>query len=436
MVMNMSYKTIWNESVKTKKFPSLDKNLKTDVLVIGAGVTGILCGYELSKRNINYTIVEMDRIGSKTSKDTTAFLTIQHDTLYQDLIKKEGLIKAKEYLDLNLKALKKYERLSKIYDFDYESCSSVFFSKDLELIKNEKKAYDDLNYESKIIEDIPFFENNVKGIKVFNQAVIHPLKLINELASNLNIYEETKIVKIKGNVAYTNKGITINFNNLIIATHYPIINISGLYILKLTQRRSYVATIKDKSVDNTYCSIDEDGLYFRKYKDYLVIGGNDRDTKNFEIHDFKKRIEDKFNTKVIQIWSGQDTITLDGIPYIGRYSLFHNNYYVATGFNLWGFTWAMVSSFIIADMIEKKKEYPLVNPRRNMCNKNLFINVINSTKHLLTIKKPRCKHLGCALKYNKKEHVWECPCHGSRYDKDGNVLDGPAQKKLNIKKEY
>ena len=133
------------------------------------------------------------------------------------------------------------------------------------------------------------------------------------------------------------------------------------------------------------------------------------------------------------IWSGQDCMSLDGIPYIGRYSIFSRNQYIVTGFNLWGFTWAMASSFMIADMIEYKNEYSLTNPQRYYLNKKLVYNIGNSIKNLVNFKTPRCSHLGCALQYNKKEKVWECPCHGSRYNSQCEIIDGPAMKNINVK---
>ena len=163
----------------------------------------------------------------------------------------------------------------------------------------------------------------------------------------------------------------------------------------------------------------------------MIIGGNDRDTKIKCENEFYKSIKELYKDINIEYkWSGQDCISLDGIPYIGRFSLFKKDYYLATGFNLWGFTWAMAASFIIPDLIENKQKYDVCNPSRCFINKNFFINMGNAIKHLVTLKKPRCKHLGCALNYNKAERTYECPCHGSRYDEKGDILDGPTLKKL------
>ena len=102
---------------------------------------------------------------------------------------------------------------------------------------------------------------------------------------------------------------------------------------------------------------------------------------------------------------------------------------------MWGFTWAMASSFIIADLIENKKSYDIVSPTRDMMNKKLLINIKNSLKYMATLRSPRCPHMGCALNYNQIDKVWECPCHGSIFDRDGKKLKDPAKKDIYNKKK-
>ena len=428
-------KSIWEDYTNLNKFNKLQNNIKTNVLVIGAGISGILCGYELKKRGIDYVIVEQNRVASGITKNTTAFITAQHEMLYQDLIKDLGYSKAKEYLDLNLNAVEKYKELGKIYDIDLEIVPSCLFTtSNFDKIIKEKEALHSLGYSADIINKLPndLVNKPVKGILFNNQAVINPLKLIKSLSNELTIYEDTKIYKLTKNKAYT-KEYTISFNYVIVATHFPFINRNGLYFMKMKQRRSYVGCIPFKNIKGTYCSIDEDGMYFRSYKDYLLIGGNDRDTNHICKNKFKEQLESYFKTKNIKYYySNQDCTTIDNIPYIGRYDLYHDNWYVVTGFNLWGFTWAMVASNIIVDMILGRDANFLVDPNRNFIKKQLFKNIFNSTKNLISFKTPRCSHLGCKLNFNKIEKTWECPCHGSRYDGDGTLINGPSQKDIKI----
>lgn len=428
--------SIWSDSTEICSFPKLKENIKTKVLVIGGGIAGILCAYELKQRNIDVVLVEQDTIGNGTTKNTTAFITAQHELLYQDIEKAYGIKSAKTYLDLNLKAINKYEKLGKKFDIDYKKCSSILFSsKSNEKILKEKEVLDKMGYKTELVDEIPLKNITIcKGIKFNNQGQLNPLKLIKELTKDLTIYENTRIEYIKGKKAYSKHNI-IEFEKVVIASHYPMINKTGLYFVKLYQRRSYVTAFKFKNIENTYCSIDEDGMYFRSYNGYLIVGGNDRDTKIDCTHCFKEKVKKLFNVTDIEYsWSNQDIMTIDEIPYIGKYDIRHKHWYVITGFNLWGFTWAMASSFIIADMIEGKKEVKLVSPQRNFIKKQLWVNLKTTLTNMVTFRRPRCTHLGVALKYNSIDKTYECPSHGSRFNMEGKTINGPAKKNSNSDK--
>ena len=208
----------------------------------------------------------------------------------------------------------------------------------------------------------------------------------------------------------------------------------GFYFTKLTQRRSYVVALKNNiKINDMYTCLDNNGLYIRKYKDYLIVGGYDRDTKKRCLVDFVNLVKDKFpNMEIAYSWSNQDCVSLDKIPYIGRLDHRHKDYYVITGFNLYGFTWAMSGSLLLLDMLKGNEANSLVNPLRKIKMKPLFVNIFNYLKNLVSFKKPRCSHMGSALIYNEVDHVYECPCHGSRFLNIGKVINGPAKK--NIKK--
>ena len=121
-------------------------------------------------------------------------------------------------------------------------------------------------------------------------------------------------------------------------------------------------------------------------------------------------------------------MTLDGIPYIGRYSRRTPDLFVATGFNKWGMTSSMVAASILCDLVQDKENpyADVFRPDRSIMRKQLLTNGLETTANLLTPTAPRCPHLGCALKWNRQEHSWDCPCHGSRFTEEGTLLDNPA----------
>ena len=121
-------------------------------------------------------------------------------------------------------------------------------------------------------------------------------------------------------------------------------------------------------------------------------------------------------------------MTLDDIPYIGKYSENTSGIYVATGFNKWGMSSSMVAAMLLTDILqEKSSEYEKVySPSRTVLRPQLLLNVAESIAGLLRPTTPRCPHMYCALKYNPQEHTWDCSCHGSRFTQDGKLLNNPA----------
>ena len=111
--------SIWRETA-LPRFEPLMRDLKTDVLVIGGGIAGLLCAYFLEQSGASYALVEAGRICSGITKDTTAKITAQHGLIYNKLIGELGLERAKLYLDSNIEALTKYRTLCQTIDCDFQ----------------------------------------------------------------------------------------------------------------------------------------------------------------------------------------------------------------------------------------------------------------------------------------------------------------------------
>ena len=424
--------SIWVKSSSKVGFESLLGNKNTDVLIIGGGIAGILCAYKLKNAGVDCILTEAKEICSGITKNTTAKITIQHSLIYDKITKRYGESHAKLYLEAQIQAGKEYKQLCKNIDCDYETKDSYVYSlRDRKKIENEVKALNKLGYKAEFMDscELPFEVEGVERIK--DQAQFNPLKFLYSIARELPIYEHTKVIELKPNKAITSNG-SITFKRLIIATHFPILNKHGGYFLKLYQHRSYVVALKNaQRIDGMYVDESEKGLSFRSYKDILLLGGGSHRTGKqggcwHELEEFAKKHYS--NAQIIGKWATQDCMTLDGIPYIGQYSKSVPNVYVATGFNKWGMTNAMVAAEILCDLVcgKANRHAEAFSPSRSVIHPQLCINIFESTVGLLTPTTPRCPHLGCALKYNKDEHSWDCPCHGSRFSESGELIDNPA----------
>lgn len=425
-------KSVWSKNLTLPEFPRLEGDIKTDVLIIGGGMCGILCAYFLENAGVDYILVEGEKIASGITKNTTAKITSQHGLIYSKILKNYGKEKAKMYLESNNDAILEYETICRNFECDFEKRSAYTYSlKNRKKIEDEVLAVNELGYLAEYVENTELPFKTQGAIKFSNQAQFNPLKFLAEISKKLKVYEKTFVRDITPDTAVTNNG-KIKAKSIIVTTHFPFINKHGSYFLKLYQHRSYVSAFEGaQKLEGMYVDEDKKGMSFRAYNDLLLIGGGGHRTgkQGGAWQEIEKYTKKYYPDAVLKYqWAAQDCMSLDSIPYIGRYSKKTPDLYVATGFNKWGITSAMVAAKILTDMVRgKKNDYSDVfSPHRSILKPQLFINSFETTTNLLTPSVKRCPHLGCALKWNKAEHTWDCPCHGSRFTEEGNLINNPA----------
>lgn len=435
----MQRESIW-ESYLTKEkekitweSKTLRQDIRTDVLIVGAGIAGILCGYRLKQAGISCVLADKGNVLEGVTRNTTAKITVQHGLIYNKIQKNYGLERAEQYYKINTMALAEFQKLSKKISCDWNHETAYIYSlKYPEKLEQEAKIYDALSipYVWKEQTPIPLGKNKAIGLE--HQAQFNPVKLLTKLATELDIYENTQVLEIKKGAAVTDKGV-IKANQIILATHFPMVNIPGRYFIKMYQHRSYaLAVLNGQQIDGMYMDENEKGFSFRNYKNYLLIGGGGHKTgtKGEGYVQLQKFAWSQYPGKDIPfMWSAQDCMSLDGIPYIGFHSKSRKNMFVATGFNKWGMTGAMSSAIILEDLIVTgKSEYEdLFSPVRSMMHPQVLVNLGSAIGNILRPGK-RCTHMGCALRWNPQERTWDCPCHGSRFGENGTVLENPAKR--------
>ena len=417
------------------ELPAARGTLKTDVLIIGGGIAGLLTAYELQKSGVSCIVAERKRLCGGITGRTTAKVTFQHGLIYQKILREYGAERAKMYLEANQNALKKIAALSRKSDCDLQKLDGYIYSRDNRaVLETEINALARIGFAAEFCEKTELPIATVGAVRFKNQAQFEPLKflrgVVDEMSDNVQIFEHTHIIEIRGKTALS-KRVKITADKIVVATHFPFVNTHGSYFLKLYQSRSNVIALANApDLRGMYMDEDTNGLSFRNYGEYLLIGGGAHKTgepcRRSELETFAANIYPELPIKYA--WGAQDCISLDGIPYIGNYSAMTPDMYVVTGFNKWGMTNAMAAAEILRDKIlGKTNPYAAVfDPSRSIMKKQLWINGFNAAKSLLTPTVPRCPHMGCALKWNAEERSWDCPCHGSRFAKDGKLLDNPA----------
>lgn len=444
--------SIWMEQEKEKmpRFHELEKDIRTQVLIIGGGMTGLLCAYFLQQAGVDYCLLEKNTICSGITGNTTAKITSQQGLVYDKMIQKEGFEKASLFYRANGMAVKRFKGMGWLIDCDMEEKDLCVYLKEgkngREKLEREQRALERFGAETKILEHpgLPF--QTAGALCVPGQYQFHPLKFAAAIAKNLQIYENSEVREMTEYFALTRKG-SVAAEKVIIATHFPFINTRGNYYLKLYQERAFVQALRGvPQMEAMYVDGEKGGLSFRSNQDLLLVGGGSHRTGKLAgcecasakegengsgpLSRFREEVREIYpSAEIAAEWAAQDCMSLDGMPYIGPYSKNTPELFVGTGYNKWGMTGSMLSAMILSDLVcEKENEFAaLFSPGRNIIKPQLALNIWESMKGILrpTVKN-RCSHMGCVLQWNAEEKTWECPCHGSRFDGDGKLLDNPA----------
>lgn len=541
-------KSYWIDSVKDKnEYTPLEENIKTDICIIGGGLTGLTTAYNLSKYKIKTVLIDKGKICRQTSGNSTAKITSQHGLFYKYLIDSKGKKFARKYYEANENAIRDIKAIidKENIDCDFEYQPAYVFTtkmQEVQKIKDEVEAVNSIGGEATFVEatnleinklkseinvnnsaeKLKISGNNIEkenlnigrnvvkermkdvltikgiaGIRFDNQAQFNPYKYGNALAnicsnSGVKIFEHTKAVDIDTEdeneyyIITLENGCKIKTKYIVVATKYPIINIPGFYFLKMYQSTSYAVAIQtsQKLFEGMYINTEEPTISLRMAKygnEYLlIVAGFDHKTgAQIDLSNSYRYLEEVAKNicpegKIKYRWNTEDCITLDKIPYIGKFSKLWDNAYVATGFNKWGITSSNIAAKIIADKIlGQENEYEeIFKSTRLEPVKNIkeMTNMVKESINSLIVKKldvpqeeidqiqdgqakivnvdgqkigvykeddgkiykiiPVCKHLGCELSWNNLEKTWDCPCHGSRYDYKGNLIYGPSVKSL------
>lgn len=270
--------SLWLKGTKIEKFSDLEKDLETEVCIIGAGIFGVSTAYYLTQNGYKVVLIERDTIASKVTGHTTAKITSQHGLIYHYLLNQYGKDFAKKYYQANQSAVQEIENIINENEINCDlkkQSSSVYTINQTEIskIEEEIQALKDLDINARKIQQSPLPFNIISGIEFQDQAKFNPIKYISKLVNiieqnNCLIYENTTCYDIKKDnnqyICYT-KNNKIRCKYVVIATHYPFINFPGIYFAKMYQSSSYVLGIdtKTKLFDGMYINIQSPIYSFR-----------------------------------------------------------------------------------------------------------------------------------------------------------------------------
>lgn len=371
----------------------------------------------------------------------------------------------------------------------------------IQKIEDEAKTASQLGIKAFYLNETPLPFPVKAAVRFDNQARFHPRKYLLALANEIpgngsHIFEQTRALDIEGDHPFsvvTNRGKKVTADKVIIASHFPFYDRTGFYFARIYPERSYAVgvKIKERFPGGMYITAEDPGRSLRtqEYKggELIIVSGEHHKTGQGEdmANHYKNLINfvsDSFGLEeVLYRWSTQDYTPADEVPYIGNHTSDKPNIYVATGFRKWGMTNSTVSAILIKDLIVKgespwKQVYDpsrftpaasaknFVMENANVAKEFILgklsalpkrvevgrgegtvveidghrIGVYLDEKCTLHLVDTTCTHMYCELQWNSAEKSWDCPCHGSRFTYEGEIIDGPALKPLRhyMHKEY
>lgn len=474
--------SLWECTADIPPQLELTKDIQTDVAVIGGGMAGILTAYLLQERGIQTVVLEAETVACGQTKNTTAKITSQHGLIYDRLISQFGKERARQYANANQAAISEYERIIKANGISCDFTrlpAFVYSTAEPDSLLKELKAATELGLPAGFVDTVPLPFPITGAVRFEEQAQFHPLLFLKEMVKHITVYEHARVRSVDGGLVRTD-GFKVQADHIVFACHYPFINTPGYYFMRMHQERSYVLALEDAEVvDGMYIGEAEGSISLRNHGSLLLFGGaghrtgeNSAGGRYAELvrtaKTYYPRAREAFR------WSAQDCITHDGVPYIGQYAKDTPNWYVATGFMKWGMSTSMAAAMLLRDAIAgKENEHAeIFSPQRAMpisavpplvsdggqAVKGLLREKLSPPRAVIDalpnghggivevdgekagvykddageafIVDTKCTHLGCQLEWNPDERSWDCPCHGSRFDHTGRLLNGPAQEDI------
>lgn len=373
-----SKNSFWQKNDKRHENSGIEKH-SYDVIIIGAGITGITLGFSLQQTGKKCLILESHEPGFGTTGGTTAHINNFYDSSYDEVISNFGEENAVLLADQTKETLRMIKRnVEKLQlKCDYSECNFYLFSTDekqSKLLQNIYEAHQKVGIDTREAYEIPFPLKFEKAIEISGQAQFNPLKYITGLLKEFQrlggiLLTEKPVEKYSkdqpGNITVScANGEQFMAQHLVWATHIPPGN--NRFNLLVSPYRSYALAAElshePKKIAQT-ADLYDPYHYFRYHRQngkyYLIAGGFDHKTGHEEdtekpFDDLRKMIEENFKVKeVVSEWSSQYYVPADGLPYIGKMPG-EENVYISTGYNGNGMTFGSMASLIIPDLIEGK----------------------------------------------------------------------------------
>lgn len=486
--------SLWLEGGPAGGYPRLDGDRSVDAVVLGAGITGLTTALLLVRRGARVAVVEAGRVGGGVTGNNTAKVSALQSTMYSSLCRLHGPAAAADYAAGSAAAVERVavlvEQEGIACDLQRRPALTVAMEgSELSALQAEAEVASAAGLPVRWTDEVDLPFPVAGAVRLDDQIALHPVRYARGLADAIRragsqVYEGTRATGLREGAPcrVSTTGGTVSAGHVVVATHYPLFDRGG-YFAQLEAVRSYCIAARVRAALPTGMSINHGSptRSLNTYGDLLIVGGESHpagargvDGERYQrLEDFARKHWDV--TEVSHRWSAQDPTSYDQLPVIGRYTPVSSRVFVASGFMKWGLTGGTMAAAILTDLISATQHEPWAGrfspyraslralPRLAKMNAKVGASLVgdrivpaevssaadvpagearvlrhglakvgafrepDGTLHAVSL---RCTHLGCLLRFNGAERSWDCPCHGSRFDVDGAVLEGPAVRPL------
>ena len=494
----------WSTSATFPQFAKLAEDVVTDVVVVGAGMTGLSAAYLLAKAGKQVIVLERGRCAGTDTGHTSAHLTMVTDTRLRELVKKFGRNHAQAVWDAGLAAIAKIDEVIREHAIDagFEWVDGYLHAP---LNDDAGDQATSAGGGSRRSRATSASTRNTSRRRHWSTGPVSvsPTRLAFTRAPTWRAWRRRSWRSAAGSTstrrptefcdeprAVKVNGRTVSCEDVVIATHNPLVGLGGLagatlFQTKLALYTSYVIAgrvPRGVVADALWWDTGDPYHYLRvvPHRDFdlVIFGGEDHKTGQQDDTDAcYRRLEERLGALVDRVelthrWSGQVIETPDGLPYIGQNA---EHQYAATGFGGNGLTFGTLAGIMISDAILERSNpwAELFDPGRKALKRGLWDYLTENVDYpyymirdrfagaearslravkrgqgkiierngakvaayrdqagAITLRSAICTHMGCAVAWNTAERTWDCPCHGSRFEPTGEVISGPAEKPL------
>ncbi|MBA3645722.1 MAG: FAD-dependent oxidoreductase [Gemmatimonadaceae bacterium] len=490
--------SVWMET-GLPQFSPLDRDIRVNVCIVGAGIAGMTCAYLLARTGRSVVVIDDGPIAGGETGRTTAHLTAALDDRYYEIEKLHGKDGARIAAESHSAAIDRVENIASLeeIDCDFERLDGYLFlggDSKKKALDREHQSTRGAGLDTEMVDKIPGvpFESG-PALKFPRQAQFHPLKYLNGLTRAIlrdggKIYCGThadKIVDGEPAEVTTADGHVITADSIIVATNTPVNDWLIIHNKQAAYRTYVIGCLVPKgSIPRGLYWDTPDPYHYIRLQDapnaadseILIVGGEDHKTGQADDSAVRFGRLEEWSRKhfpMIQSveyrWSGQVMEPVDYMGYIGRNPGTDKHIFVATGDSGNGMTHGTIAGILLTDLVLGLKNpwAALYDPSRvklgaasDYVKEN--VNVAKQYKDWLTEgdvtdasqiapgegavmrrgskkvavykdesgtiheRSAVCTHLYCIVDWNSTEKSWDCPCHGSRFDPYGKVINGPA----------